>query len=72
MQKLIHTLPKCFTNCELQMANSNPEAHDIFNKLQKTIKVIKDREVFIKETKIYYRDKTLADLFNIELTMVIF
>ena len=54
------------------MANSNPEAQDIFNKLPKTIKVIKDRKVFIKETKIYYRDKTLADLFNIELTMVIF
>ena len=54
------------------MANSDPEAHDIFNKLPKTIKVIKDRKVFIKETKIYYRDKTLADLFNIELTMVIF
>ena len=72
MQKLIHTLPKCFTNCELRIANSNPEAHDTFNKLPKTIKIIKDRNVFIKETKIYYRDKTLADLFNIELTMGIF
>ena len=24
MQKLIHKLPKYFTNCELQMANLNP------------------------------------------------
>ena len=36
------------------------QAHDIFNKLPKTIGIIKDRKVFIKETKIYYRDKALA------------
>ena len=36
------------------------QAHDIFNDLPKTIRVIKDRKVFIKENKRYYRDKTLA------------
>ena len=32
------------------------QAHD----LPKVIRVIKDRKVFIKETKRYYRDKVLA------------
>ena len=36
------------------------QAHDIFNDLPKAIRVIKDRKVFIKETKRYYRDKALA------------
>ena len=37
------------------------QAHDIFNDLPpKTIRIIKDRKVFIKETKIYYRGKALA------------
>ena len=36
------------------------QAHDVFNVLPKTIRVIKDRKVFIKETKRYYRDKALA------------
>ena len=36
------------------------QAHDIFNNLPKAIRVIKDRKVFIKETKRYYRDKGLA------------
>ena len=34
--------------------------YDIFNDLPKTVRVIKDRKIFIKETKIYYRDKALA------------
>ena len=29
MQKLIHKLLKCFTNCELQTTNSNPDSEDI-------------------------------------------
>ena len=36
------------------------QAHDIFNSLPKTITVIKDRKVFIKKSKRYYRDKALA------------
>ena len=36
------------------------QAHDIFNDLPKTMRVIKDREVFINETKRYYRDRALA------------
>ena len=36
------------------------QAHDIFNDLPKTIRVIKDRKGFIKETKGYHRDKALA------------
>ena len=36
------------------------QAHDIFNDLRKTISVIKDRKVFIKESKRSYRDKPLA------------
>ena len=49
------------------------QAHDMFNDLPKTIRVIKNRKVFIKETKRYYRDKVLARslFFNIKLTMVI-
>ena len=31
------------------------QAHDVFNDLPKAIRVIKDRNVFIKETKIYYK-----------------
>ena len=30
------------------------QAHDKFNDLQKTIRVTKDRKVFIKETKKHY------------------
>ena len=50
------------------------QAHDIFKDLPKAIRVIKDRKVFIKETRRYYRDKALARsyLFNIKLTMVIY
>ena len=49
------------------------QAHDMLNDLPKTIRVIKNRKVFIKETKRYYRDKVLARslFFNIKLTMVI-
>ena len=36
------------------------QEHDIFNDLPKSIRVIKDRKVFIEETERYYRDKTLA------------
>ena len=36
------------------------QAHDIFNDLPKAIRVIKDRKVFIEETKGYYRVKALA------------
>ena len=36
------------------------QAHDIFNDLPKTMRVIKDREVFINEAKRYYRDRALA------------
>ena len=36
------------------------QAHDIFNDLPKAIRVIKDRKVFIKETKRHYRDKGLV------------
>ena len=36
------------------------QAHDIFKDLPKAIRVIKDRKVFIKETRRYYRDKALA------------
>ena len=36
------------------------KANDIFNDLPKTIRVIKDGNCFIKETKRYYRDKALA------------
>ena len=36
------------------------QAHDIFNDLPKNIRVIKDRKVFIKETKRYYGDEALA------------
>ena len=36
------------------------QAHGIFNDLPKTIRVIKDRKVFINESKRYYRDKALA------------
>ena len=36
------------------------QAHDIFNDLPKTIRVIKDRKVFIKEFKRCYRVKALA------------
>ena len=36
------------------------QVHDILNDLPKAIKVIKDRKVFTKETKRYYRDKALA------------
>ena len=52
---------------------SGDQAHDIFNDLPKT-RVIKDRKVFIKENKRYYRIKLLKNpyLFNIKLTMVIF
>ena len=32
------------------------QAHDIFNDLPKAIRVVKDRKVFIKETKRYYAD----------------
>ena len=35
-------------------------AHNIFNDLPKAIRVSKDRKVFIKETKRYFRDKALA------------
>ena len=50
------------------------QAHDIFNDLPKAIRVIKDKKVFINETKRYYRDKALARsyLFNIKLKMVIY
>ena len=30
MQKLIGKLPKCFTNCKLEMANSNPGSSYVF------------------------------------------
>ena len=36
------------------------QAHDIFNDLPKTMRVLKDREVFINEAKRYYRDRALA------------
>ena len=36
------------------------QADDIFNDLPKAIRVIKDRKLFIKETKRCYRDKVLA------------
>ena len=36
------------------------QARDIINDLPKAIRVIKERKVFIKETKRYYRDKALA------------
>ena len=39
------------------------QAHDIFNDLPKTMRVIKDKKDFIKETKRYYRDKALARSF---------
>ena len=51
------------TKCWLNVAKRNTfgdQAHDIFNDLPKSIRVIKDRKVFIEETKRYYRDKTLA------------
>ena len=35
-------------------------AQNIFNDLPKAIRVTKDRKVFIKETKRYFRDKALA------------
>ena len=35
-------------------------AQNIFNDLPKAITVTKDRKVFIKETKRYFRDKPLA------------
>ena len=41
------------------------QAHDIFHDLPKTIRVIKDRRDFIKETKRYYRDKALARSFSL-------
>ena len=49
------------------------QAHDMFNDSSKTIRVIKNRKVFIKETKRYYRDifLTRSLFFNIKLTMVI-
>ena len=31
MQKLIRRPPKCFANCELRTANSNPVKHDTTN-----------------------------------------
>ena len=36
------------------------QAHNIFNDLPKAIRIIKDRKVFITETKRYYRDRALA------------
>ena len=36
------------------------QAHNIFNDLPKAIRIIKDRKVFITETKIYYSDRALA------------
>ena len=36
------------------------QAHDIFNDLPKTIRVIKYRKVFIQEIQRYYRDKAPA------------
>ena len=36
------------------------QAHDIFNDLPKTTRVIKDVKAFIKETRRYYRDKALT------------
>ena len=41
------------------------QARDIFNDLPKTIRVIKDRKDFIKETKRYNRDKALARSFSL-------
>ena len=43
-----------------QKSTFSGQAHDIYNNLPKTIRVIKDRKVFIEETKKYYRDKALA------------
>ena len=43
-----------------QKSTFSGQAHDICNNLPKTIRVIKDRKVFIEETKKYYRDKALA------------
>ena len=50
------------------------QAHNIFNDLSKAIRIIKDRKVFITETKRYYRDRALARsyVFNIKLTKVIY
>ena len=50
------------------------QAHNIFNDLPKAIRIIKDRKVFITETKRYYRDRALARsyVFNIKLTKVIY
>ena len=50
------------------------QAHDIFNNLQKTIRVIKDRNVFIKKLNGIIEIKLLEDpyLFNMKLTMMVF
>ena len=44
------------------------QAHDIFNNLPKTIRVIKDRKVFIKETKRYYRDTARVQIITSHFT----
>ena len=36
------------------------QAHDMFNDLPKTLRVIKNRKVFIKETERHYKNKTFA------------
>ena len=36
------------------------QTHDMFNDLPKTLRVIKNRKVFIKETERHYRDKAFA------------
>ena len=36
------------------------QAHDMFNDLPKTLRAIKNRKVFIKETERHYKDKTFA------------
>ena len=36
------------------------QAHDMFNDLPKTLRVIKNRKVFIKETERHYKGKTFS------------
>ena len=50
------------------------QAHDIFNNLQKSIGVIKDRNVFIKKLNDIIEIKLLEDsyLSNIKLTTMVF
>ena len=49
------------------------QAHDIFNDLPKTIRVIKDRKFLLRKLKDIIEVKLLQDpyLFSIKLTMVI-